>query len=79
MGDSKETEYKNNFKREKYDSVNITFPKGQKAIIEAYWKSKGYRSLNSYINDVIRRDMEQSGGGKSLGGAFLRTICRSAA
>ena len=36
--------------------------KGQKSVIEQHWKSKGYKSLNSYINTLIKRDMEQESG-----------------
>jgi len=51
------TKYKNDFNKEAYDRASINFPKGQKAIIEQHWRSKGYKSLNSYINDLIAKDM----------------------
>lgn len=60
--------YQNDFNREKYDRVNITFPKGKKKIIEEHWKAKGYKSLNTYINELIKKDMEASGEQKSIGG-----------
>lgn len=54
--------YNNEYVKNNYDRLNIQVPKGQKAIIEAHWKSKGYHSLNSYVNDLINKDMagEQS-------------------
>lgn len=57
-----QSQYANKFAKEKYDRLNIQVPKGQKAVIEAHWKTKGYKSLNSYINDLITRDMAQGGG-----------------
>lgn len=62
MSDFNVTKYKNEFNKESYDRASINFPKGQKAVIEAHWKSKGYKSLNAYVNDLIVRDMERTGG-----------------
>ena len=59
MSDFNSTKYKNEFAKESYDRASINFPKGQKAIIEVHWKAKGYKSLNSYINDLIQADMEK--------------------
>ena len=56
------TKYKNEFTKEKYDRLNIQVPKGQKAVIEEYWKAKGYKSLNAYVNDLIQRDMNNTPG-----------------
>ncbi|RGC26944.1 hypothetical protein DWX59_13800 [Enterocloster aldenensis] len=62
MSDFNATKYKNEFNKESYDRASINFPKGQKAVIEAHWKSKGYKSLNAYVNDLIARDMKPAGG-----------------
>ena len=51
------TKYKNAFQKENYDRISITVPKGQKAIIQQYAKNQG-KSLNSYIVDLIKKDME---------------------
>ncbi|MEY8352124.1 hypothetical protein AALB39_02085 [Lachnospiraceae bacterium 54-53] len=59
MSDFNSTKYKNDFAKEAYDRASINFPKGQKAVIEAHWKAKGYKSLNSYINDLIQADMNR--------------------
>jgi predicted HicB family RNase H-like nuclease len=41
---------------EKTDEIKVRVPKGQKAKIKAYAEGKG-TSLNSYINDLIEKDM----------------------
>lgn len=51
--------YNNAFNKEAYDRVSINFPKGQKAVIEEHWRAKGYKSLNSYVNALIKADMEE--------------------
>ena len=60
MGEFNATKYKNDFNKNAYDRVRINFTKGQKEIIEEYWKGKGYKSLNAYVNDLIKRDMAQN-------------------
>ena len=60
------TKYKNDFAKEKYDRLNIQVPKGQKAVIEEHWRAKGYKSLNSYVNDLIKKDMDSAGAGKQI-------------
>lgn len=63
MSEFNATKYKNEFTKEKYDRLNIQVPKGQKAIIEAHWKAQGYKSLNAYVNTLIKKDMEKIVGG----------------
>lgn len=53
--------YNNAYNKEAYDRVSINFVKGQKAVIEEHWRQLGYKSLNAYINDLIRKDMERTG------------------
>ena len=71
MGEFNATQYKNDFNKKNYDRLNIQVPKGQKAAIEEHWRKRGYKSLNTYVNDLIDRDMESErdinpiGGGKS--------------
>ena len=55
-----ETKYKNDFQKEKYDRIIVNVPKGKKDTIEKHRKEKGYTSLNQYINDLIRKDMNES-------------------
>ena len=59
MGDFNQTKYINDFIKDKYDTFKVQVPKGQKELIAEHWKAKGYKSLNAYINDLIRKDMEQ--------------------
>lgn len=49
--------YNNEYNKKNYTAVTIRLQKGQKEIIEEYRKSKGYSSLNSYINHLIYKDM----------------------
>ncbi len=51
------TKYKNDYAREKYDKILLTMQKGKKKEVDDYRKQKGFKSLNEYINELIRRDM----------------------
>lgn len=51
--------YNNEYNKQAYDRLNIQVPKGQKAVIENHWKTKGYKSLNAYVNALIQADMEK--------------------
>ena len=77
MGEFDQTKYINNFIKEKYDTFKVQVPKGQKAVIEAHWKKKGYKSLNAYVNELIRRDMagEESGGVNLVGNVITGSNC----
>ncbi|EEQ61804.1 hypothetical protein CBFG_05516 [Clostridiales bacterium 1_7_47FAA] len=61
MGDFNKQKYDNQYAKENYDRCIFNVPKGQKTVIEAHWKAKGYKSLNAYVNDLIARDMERTG------------------
>lgn len=58
-----EVKYKNDFAKEKYDRIIVNVKKGQRNQIDEYRKAKGYASLNSYINELIRKDMNENGSG----------------
>ena len=51
----------NKYVKEKYDRVNVTFPKGQKEIIKAHADKRG-ESVNAFIqravSETIERDKE---------------------
>ena len=53
------TKYKNDFQKEKYDRIIVNVPKGQKQIIDDIAKSKGYKSLNSFVVDAINEKMNK--------------------
>lgn len=61
--------YDTEYAKLNYDRCIFNVPKGHKAIIEEHWKAKGYKSLNAYINDLIRKDME-SAESKGIGGGI---------
>jgi hypothetical protein len=46
------TEYKNNFKTEHYDSLNLNIAKGTKAILQDYLKADR-RSLSMFIKEAM--------------------------
>lgn len=62
MADEKEkfdaTKYKNDFQKEKYDRIIVNVAKGQKKIIDQKAKELGYKSLNSFIVDLINKHLE---------------------
>lgn len=61
-----QAKYIQEFQKEKYDRCIFNVPKGQKAVIEEHWRAKGYKSLNSYVNDLIQKDMDSAGAGKQI-------------
>ena len=52
------TDYKNKWQKEYVDRVNLIMPKGQKAKIQDYAKSRG-ESLSGFINRAIAETMER--------------------
>lgn len=50
--------YQNQFIKEKYDRINLTVPKGKKAVIKERASVAG-QSVNEYINQAIRQRIEQ--------------------
>ena len=53
------TKYKNEFQKEKYDRIIVNVAKGQKKIIDQKAKELGYKSLNSFIVDLINKQSEK--------------------
>lgn len=53
------TAYDNEFIKNNYDRINLTVPKGHKELIKAHAEKNGM-SVNSYINDLIEKDMNES-------------------
>lgn len=51
--------YQNNYNKEHYARLSIQVGLEEKAKIDKHWKSKGYKSFNSYVNDLIRKDMNE--------------------
>ena len=51
--------YDNDYAKNNYDRLIINVPKGQKAIIKEHFTELGYKSLNEYVNALIRADFEK--------------------
>ena len=51
-----QVEYQNKFINEMYDRINLTVPKGEKAIIKEKAAAAG-ESVNEYINQAIKQRM----------------------
>lgn len=56
-GNFDQQKYVNDYCKENYDRCIFNVPKGQKAVIEAHRKKRGYKSLNQYVNDLINADL----------------------
>lgn len=54
----KQQAHVNKYISKAYDRINLTVPKGEKDKIKAYAERKG-KSVNSYINDLIKEDMKK--------------------
>lgn len=52
------TEYKNQWQREKVDRVNLTMPKGKKDTLKAHAEAMG-ESVNAFINRAIDEAMSR--------------------
>lgn len=58
MTEFNQSEYINNFIKEKYDTIKVQVKKGERDTIKKYASKNGYKSVNAYINELIRRDMK---------------------
>lgn len=67
MSDFNQAKYIQEYQKEKYDRCIFNLPKGQKKILQEHWQKKGYTSLNQYINDLIRKDMNESNSNIQIG------------
>lgn len=65
---SKQTDYRNKFISEKYDRMNLTFPKGKKEIYRKLAEETGM-SLNAYINHLLERHYQMNERFKTLDGS----------
>lgn len=59
MSEFNKQKYDNEYAKNNYDRCIFNVPKGQKKVIENHWKKKGYKSLNTYVNELIRKDMNE--------------------
>ena len=49
--------YNNEFIKNNYDRINLTVPKGYKALMKERAKEKAVGSVNLYILDLIKKDL----------------------
>jgi len=54
-----QAKYIQEYQKENYDRCIFNVPKGKKEEIKKHWTKKGYDSLNQYVNDLIRKDMNE--------------------
>ena len=59
MGTFNKQKYDTEYAKQTYDRYIFNVQKEKKELITKHWKAKGYKSLNTYINDLINKDMEQ--------------------
>lgn len=52
--------YNNQYNKENYTAVTLRLKKGEKEFINEHWKKLGYGSLNEFINDLIKKDIEEN-------------------
>ena len=52
-------EANNRYNAKAYEEIKLRVKKGEKDLIKSYAESKG-KSLNSYIRDLIKADMQES-------------------
>ncbi len=67
MSEFNEIKYKNQYNKEHYARLSVQVPLGERGAIDEHWKSKGYKSFNAYVNDLIRKDMNESARSISVG------------
>ena len=54
-----QTKASNKYQAKRYDRIALLVEKGERELIKAYAESQG-KSLNAYINDLIKADMQKS-------------------
>lgn len=59
--------YQNKYIKEHYARLSVQVPLEDRVIIDNHWKRRGYKSFNAYVNDLIRRDMNNDDKNISVG------------
>ncbi len=70
MSEFNQAKYIQQYQKEKYDRCIFNVPKGQREAIKKHYEKKGFKSLNTYINDLIRKDMNE----KVISGVHIEKI-----
>jgi len=50
--------YNNQYNKEHYARLSVQVPISERETLDNHWKNKGYKSFNSYVNELIKRDMD---------------------
>lgn len=58
MSEFNQQKYINDYMKEKYDTIKVQVKKGEKDTIKQRATKLGYKSVNAYINDLIKKDIE---------------------
>ena len=61
----------NKYVKNNYDRINVTFPKGKKAIIQSHVAATG-ESVNAFINRAVKETMERDNINPAAPAPFLR-------
>lgn len=67
MSDFNQAKYIQEYQKEKYDRCIFNVPKGEKKKIQEHFTKRGYTSLNQYVNELIRKDMNENNTGITIG------------
>lgn len=59
MGEFNQAKYIQQYQKEKYDRCIFNLPKGKKQELQRHYTKKGFTSLNQYVNELIRQDMNE--------------------
>jgi len=54
----KQLKRQNEYIKNNYDRFGFALPKGQKAIIENHYKSRGFKNITEYIKALIENDLK---------------------
>lgn len=52
-----QVKYNNQYNREHYARLSVNVKLEDRTEIDEHWKKKGFKSFNSYVIDLIRKDM----------------------
>lgn len=58
--------YQNDYIKNNYDKIVLTFPKGSKQTIDNAAKSKGFKNTSEYIKRLIDDDINGAGAGSAI-------------
>ena len=56
---NKRSDYTYDFQKNHYERISLQVPRGEKAEMVAYAELHGFKSLNAFIYDAIKKEMER--------------------